>query len=66
MMSEWTVSRLQKQSLERQSSVGGDEGLVEPARQVHHAQVWRPGVGQFFLDHLLQLELLAERLQQDA
>lgn len=65
-MSQWAVSRLQKQSLQAQAGVRRDEGLVKPAGQVHHAQVWRPRMGQFLLDHLFQLQLLTERLQQGA
>lgn len=60
MMSEQAVSGLQQQSLQHQSGLWGDEGLVQPAGQVDHAKVRGHGVGEFLQDQLLQLQLLTE------
>lgn len=66
MTSQRAVSGLQQQSLQCQSGLVGDEGLVQPAGQIDHAEVRGGGVGEFLQDCLLQLQLLTEGFPQDA
>lgn len=63
--SQRPVPRLQQQSLQVESGLRGDEGLVEPAGQEDHAEVRGRGVGHFLEDGLLQPQLLTEGVQQE-
>lgn len=58
------VARLQQQRLQAEASLGGGVGLVQPAGQVHHAEVRGRCVSQLLQDGPLQPQLPAVRLQQ--
>lgn len=64
MTSDWAMSGLQQQSFQGQSGLGRDEGLVQPAGQVDHAEIRGRSVGEFLQDRPLQPQLLTEGLQQ--
>lgn len=63
-MSGRSVSGLQQKPLQPQPRLGGDEGLLQPAGQVHHAEVRGRSVCKLLQYGLLQPELLPVTVQQ--